>query len=196
LLAIQKEAAARIRVAVLHHVRNESQHATRVLTGEVLPLVRQIQDPVSQLKALASIADTLCLFDKLDLAMDFLRQELLPRFESLGDKHSSAVTHGRIANIHHSRGEFDEELRIRQELELPVYKAFGDHGATAGTLMQMCRILQWRGRLDEALELRLLGLACANHSVIPSASRLRSTQFQRLDWCEAILRIRSAEVKS
>ena len=47
-------------------------------------------------------------------------------YERLGETRSAAVTWGKIADIAYRRGDYDEALRIRREVELPVFERLGD----------------------------------------------------------------------
>ena len=47
---------------------------------------------------------------------------------------------GSIADIAYQRGDYDEALRIRQEVELPVYERLGDTRSTAVTMGQIADI--------------------------------------------------------
>jgi tetratricopeptide (TPR) repeat protein len=76
-------------------------------------------------------------------------------YERIGDTRSTAVTWGKIADIHEQRGEVDEALRIRREVELPVYERIGASREAAITWGQIADILQQRGEVDEALVLQL-----------------------------------------
>jgi hypothetical protein len=78
----------------------------------------------------------------------------LPAFERLGDVRSAAVTWGQIADVVEARGDLDEALRIRREVELPVYERLGDVRSAAVTWGQIADVLGARGDLDEALRIR------------------------------------------
>jgi tetratricopeptide (TPR) repeat protein len=89
-----------------------------------------------------------------DVALDRLRDHLLPLFAQIGDARSTALVQGQIADILKVRGQLDEALRIRQEEELPVYGRLGDLRSKAVTQGKIADILQARGQLDEALRIR------------------------------------------
>ncbi|MEU4475259.1 tetratricopeptide repeat protein, partial [Micromonospora sp. NPDC023888] len=70
--------------------------------------------------------------------------------DRLGDTRSTAITWGKIADILYQRGDYDEALRIRREVELPVYDRLGDTRSTAITWGKIADILHQRGDYDEA----------------------------------------------
>jgi len=57
------------------------------------------------------------------------------------------------ADIAYRRGEYDEALRIRREIELPVYERLGDTRETALAWGKIADIAYQRGEYDEAAEL-------------------------------------------
>jgi len=80
-------------------------------------------------------------------------------YERLGDTRSAAVTWGKIADIAETRGDLDEALRIRREVQLPVYERLGDTRSAALTWGGIADIAATRGELDEAADLQLRRLA-------------------------------------
>ena len=72
----------------------------------------------------------------------------------LDDPRRRAITHGRIADIFHERGQLDEALKILTEEQLPVFEKLGDIRQQAITQARIADILQVRGQLDEALKIR------------------------------------------
>ncbi len=60
---------------------------------------------------------------------------------------------GRLADIYYRQGDFDEALRIHQEVELPIYEQLGDAGSRARTFGRIADIYYRRGELDEALRI-------------------------------------------
>jgi tetratricopeptide (TPR) repeat protein len=75
-------------------------------------------------------------------------------FQQEKDKHSYAVTMGKIADILAQRGDTDEALRIRYEEELPVYERLNEVREKAVTMGKIADILAQRGDTDEALRIR------------------------------------------
>ena len=61
---------------------------------------------------------------------------------------------GSIADIADRRGDYDEALRIRREVQLPVYERLGDTRETAVTWGNIADIAYQRGDYDEALRIR------------------------------------------
>lgn len=71
-----------------------------------------------------------------------------------GDIHRLAVSRGHIADVFHARGELDEALRIRLEIEVPVYHHVEDLHSLAVTYGKIADIHQERGDFDTALRIR------------------------------------------
>src|ERR1019366_1833661 len=57
-------------------------------------------------------------------------------------------------DIAYQRGDYDEALRIRREVELPVYERLVDTRSAAVTWGQIADIAEQRGDYDEAAELQ------------------------------------------
>ncbi|MGI5238759.1 tetratricopeptide repeat protein [Dactylosporangium sp. CA-139066] len=104
---------------------------------------------------------------------------LLHRAEQLFATHGSdreaAVTWGSIADIAYQRGDYDEALRIRRELELPVYERLGDTRSTAVTWGRIADIAYDRGDYDEALRIR-------REVQLPVYERLGDTRSTAVTW--------------
>src|SRR5258708_10775438 len=75
-------------------------------------------------------------------------------YERRGDPRETAVAWGSIADIAYRRGDYDEALRIRREVELPVYERLGDARSAAVTWGQIADITYQRGDYDQAAELQ------------------------------------------
>jgi tetratricopeptide (TPR) repeat protein len=71
-----------------------------------------------------------------------------------GAEDEAATVMGIIADIAYDRGELDEALRIRREIELPALERLGDTRSAAVTWGQIADIAYRRGELDEAAELQ------------------------------------------
>ena len=69
----------------------------------------------------------------------------MPVYEHLGDTRSAAITWGQIADIAYQRGDYEEALRIRREVQLPVWERLGDTRETAVTWGQIADIAYQRG---------------------------------------------------
>ncbi|MEW1577399.1 CHAT domain-containing protein, partial [Streptomyces microflavus] len=108
---------------------------------------------VGHAAVLSDHANRLVTRGEVDEAEDLLHQAR-QLFTDAGDTGSVAVTWGQIADILHQRGEVDEALRIRREVELPVYERIGDTSSVAVTWGQIADILHQRGEVDEALRIR------------------------------------------
>jgi len=71
-----------------------------------------------------------------------------------GAEDEAATVMGIIADIAYDRGELDEALRIRREIELPALERLGDTRSAAVTWGQIADIAYQSGELDEAAELQ------------------------------------------
>ncbi len=70
------------------------------------------------------------------------------------DDRTAALFAGVRADVLYARGDLDEALRIRREVELPVYVRLGDVRSAAVIQGQIADVLYARGDLDEALRIR------------------------------------------
>ncbi|MGI5238760.1 tetratricopeptide repeat protein [Dactylosporangium sp. CA-139066] len=110
-------------------------------------------DPLDQARIRVEYAVRLQASVRPEQAEVLLRQaEQL--FSTHGSDGEAAVTWGSIADIGYQRGDYDEALRIRREVELPVYERLGDTRATALTWGRIADIAYDRGDDDEAATLR------------------------------------------
>ncbi len=91
---------------------------------------------------------------KFDKAKDRLKEEVEPRYRTIGDNRHIATTKAKIADILQARGQLDEVLRILKQEVLPIFESLGDARSIAITQGQIADILQARGQLDEALHIR------------------------------------------
>ncbi len=82
-----------------------------------------------------------------------LAEEAHDLFAAAGDDKSAAIAKGLVADVHYVRGEYDEALRIRHEVELPVYERLGDVRSAAVTWGKIADIHDRRGEYDEALRI-------------------------------------------
>ena len=87
----------------------------------------------------------------------------------------AAVTWGKIADIAFQRGDYDEALRIRREVELPVYERLGDARSAAVTWGKIADIAYRRGDYDEALRIR-------REEELPVYERLGDTRSAAVTW--------------
>ncbi|MFD3600378.1 CHAT domain-containing protein [Streptomyces sp. NPDC058656] len=131
-------------------------------------------NPAGHAALLYDHANRLITRGEVDQAEDLLHQAR-QLFTDAGDTRSVAITWGQIADIFEQRGEVDEALRIRREVELPVYERIGDTHAVAITWGQIADILQQRGEVDEALRIR--------HEVtLPVYERIGDTRSVAVTW--------------
>ena len=75
-------------------------------------------------------------------------------FTAAGSELEAAVAMGDIADVAYRRGEYDEALRIRRDVELPVYERLGDARSAAVCWGKIADIAYMRGEYDEALRIR------------------------------------------
>ncbi|MFD9067922.1 CHAT domain-containing protein, partial [Kitasatospora purpeofusca] len=121
--------------------------------------VQQVQtdpqhtDPAEHAAVLHDHADRLLTRGETGQAETLLHQAQ-QLFTHLGDARSAAVTWGQIADVLQQRGEVDEALRIRREIQLPTFERIGDTRSTAITWGKIADVLQQRGEVDEALRIR------------------------------------------
>ncbi|MEY2246489.1 CHAT domain-containing protein, partial [Streptomyces sp. BF23-18] len=96
-------------------------------------------------------------------------------FTDAGNTPSAAIVWGQIADILQQRGEVDETLRIRREIELPVYERIGDTRSTAVTWGRIADILQRRGEVEEALRIH-------REVALPAFKRIGDTSSVAVTW--------------
>ncbi|MFI5593657.1 CHAT domain-containing protein, partial [Amycolatopsis sp. NPDC051758] len=131
-------------------------------------------DPGERARVIAAQARRLITTGDLHQAEDMLSQarEL---FVTAGSAGEAAMTSGSIGDIAERRGDYDEALRIRHDVELPAYERLGDTRSIAVTWGQIGDILYQRGDYDEALRIR--------HDVeLPAYERLGDTRSIAVTW--------------
>ena len=106
-------------------------------------------------------------------------EELLRRawrlFTDAGSELEAAIVMGSIADMAFNRGDYDESLRIRHEIELPVYERLGDTRSAAVVWGCIADIAHVRGDYDEALRIR--------HEVqLPAFERLGDARSAAVTW--------------
>ena len=74
-----------------------------------------------------------------DLAAELL-QQAHQLFTTAGSEREAAVVTGYLADIHFRRGDYDETLRIRREVQLPVYERLGDLDGIAAATWGLAQI--------------------------------------------------------
>ena len=110
-------------------------------------------DPLEKARVLAEHAQHLITRGDTSQAEQLLHQA--NGLFGFGDSPlEAAVTWGKIGDIVQARGDLDEALRIRREVQLPVYERLGDVRSAAVTWGQIGDIAFQRGDLDEAAALQ------------------------------------------
>jgi tetratricopeptide (TPR) repeat protein len=131
-------------------------------TGEAL-LNRAVQqaeagdeqgtNPLDQARVITERADHLITRGELDQAEQLLRHAC-QLFTAAGSELEAASAMGSIADIAYQRGDYDEALRIRREVQLPAYERLGDTREAALTWGRIADIAYRRGDYDGAAELQ------------------------------------------
>jgi tetratricopeptide (TPR) repeat protein len=96
-------------------------------------------------------------------------------FTAGGSELEAVAVTGSIADIAFQRGDDDEALRIRREVQLPVYERFGDTLETAVTWGRIADIAHRRGDYDEALRIR-------REVQLPVYERLGEARLAAITW--------------
>jgi tetratricopeptide (TPR) repeat protein len=96
-------------------------------------------------------------------------------FTAAGSELEAATAMGEIADIAYQRGDYDEALRIRQDVELPVYERLGDTRETAPCWGRIADIAYRRGDFDEALRIH-------RDVELPVYERLGDTRATAIAW--------------
>ena len=110
-------------------------------------------DSLDQARVIAERAVHLITSGEPDQAEKLLRHAC-QLFTSAGSEREAAIAMGSIADIAYQRGDYDESLRIRREIQLPVFERLGDTRSAAVTWGQIANIVYQRGDPDEALRIR------------------------------------------
>jgi tetratricopeptide (TPR) repeat protein len=104
-----------------------------------------------------------------------LLQHAHQMFTAAGSELEAATAMAYIADIAYQRGDYDEALRIRREVELPAYERLGDTRETAIAWGNIADIAYQRGDYDEALRIR-------REVELPVYERLGDTQSAAVTW--------------
>ncbi|MGI5507179.1 tetratricopeptide repeat protein [Lentzea sp. CA-135723] len=134
----------------------------------------EADDSLERARVIADQAQRLIITGDMRKAETLLNQarEL---FLTAGYDREAAMASGRIADIHYHRGDYDEALRIRHDVELPAFERLGDTRSIAVTWGQIADIYYHRGEYDEALRIR--------HEVeLPAYERLGDTRSIAITW--------------
>ena len=130
--------------------------------------------PLDQARVIAEQARHLITRGEPDQAGQLLRHAH-QLFTAAGSELEAAVVMGSIADIAYQRGDYDEALRIRREVQLPVYERLGDTRAAAVTWGKIADIAYQRGDYDEALRIR-------REVQLPVYERLGDTRAAAVTW--------------
>ena len=130
--------------------------------------------PVDRARVIAERADHLITRGELDQAGQLLR-DAWQLFTNGGSEREAAAAMGTIASIAYQRGNYDEALRIRQEVQLPAYERLGDTRSAAIAWGNIADIIEQRGDYDEALRIR-------QEVQLPAFERLGDTRSTAVTW--------------
>ena len=131
-------------------------------------------DPLDQARVIFERASRLMTRGEIKQAEQLLTQAY-QIFTMGGSEGEAATVMSSIADIAHQRGDYDEALRIRQEITLPAYERLGDTRETAITWGQIADIAYRRGNYDEALRIR-------QEIQLPAFERLGDTRSIAVTW--------------
>jgi tetratricopeptide (TPR) repeat protein len=134
----------------------------------------QETSPLDQARVIAERADHLITRGEPQQAQQLL-QHAYQLFTAAGSEAEAAAAMGSIATIAYMRGDYDEALRIRREVELPVYERLGETRSAAVTWGQIADITYLRGDYDEALRIR-------REVELPVYERLGDTRSVAVTW--------------
>ncbi|WP_228390464.1 CHAT domain-containing protein, partial [Streptomyces smaragdinus] len=152
----------------------DGEHADTLLDRAIQQTNTEQTAPTDRAALLYDHAIRLITRGETDQAESLLNQAH-QFFTDAGDTRSAAITWGQIADILQQRGETDEALRIRREVELPVYERIGDTRSAAVTWGQIADILQQRGETDEALRIH-------REVTLPVYERIGDTREAAVTW--------------
>ena len=130
--------------------------------------------PLDQARVIAERARRLITRGELDQAGQLLRHAC-QLFTAGGSEREAAVAMGWIADIAYQRGDYEEALRIRREVELPAFERLGDTRSAAVTWGDIADIAYRRGDYDEALRIR-------REVQLPAFERLGEAQEAAIAW--------------
>ncbi|MFC4071740.1 tetratricopeptide repeat protein [Actinoplanes subglobosus] len=134
----------------------------------------ELADPLEQARAVAEHARNLIDRGEPDQAEQLLHQAHL-LFTDAGSEQEATVCQGALADILFQRGDYDEALRVRREVQLPVYERLGDTREAAVTWGKIADILYQRGDYDEVLRIR-------REVQLPAYERLGNTRSTAITW--------------
>ena len=143
--------------------------AQQVQTGD-----EQATGPLDQARVIAEQARHLITRGEPEQAEQLL-QHACQLFTAAGSEREAATAMGSIADIAYQRGDYDEALRIRRDVQLPAYERLGDTRSTAVTWGNIADIAYRRGDYDEALRIR-------REVQLPVYERLGDTRAAAVAW--------------
>ena len=131
-------------------------------------------DPLDRARVMTEQANRLITRGDLDQAGQMLHQAR-DLFTATGSELEAATAMGSVANIAYQRGDYDEALRIRTEVQLPAYERLGAARETAITWGRIADIAYRRGDYDEALRIR-------REVQLPAYERLGAARETAITW--------------
>ena len=131
-------------------------------------------DPLDQARVISERADRLITRGELDQAGQLLRHAC-QLFTAAGSEGEAAAAMGSIADIAYRRGDLDEAMRIRREVQLPVFERLGDTREAAIAWGKIADIAYDRGDYDEALRIH-------REVQLPVYERLGATRDAAIAW--------------
>ena len=131
-------------------------------------------DSLDQARVIAERGRHLITRGELDQA-ERLLQHACQLFTAGESELEAAVAMGAIADIAYQRGDYDEALRIRREIQLPALERLGETRSAAITWAQIADIAYDRGEYDEALRIR-------REIQLPAFERLGDTRSAAITW--------------
>jgi len=130
--------------------------------------------PLDQARVIAERARRLITRGEPEQGEQLLRRAH-QMFTAAGAEREAAVVVGDIADIAYQRGDYDEALRIRREVQLPVFERLGDTRSVALAWGNIAEIAFRRGDYEEALRIR-------REVELPVFERLGETRSAALTW--------------
>ncbi|GGN06478.1 tetratricopeptide (TPR) repeat protein [Actinoplanes campanulatus] len=132
------------------------------------------EDRLEDARVLVEQARRLLARGELDRA-ERSAQQAFQLFTTAGSEHEAAISQGVIADSRYRRGEYNEALRIRREVELPVYERLGETRQIAVTWAEIADVLFQQREFDEALRIR-------REVALPVFERLGETREIAMIW--------------
>jgi tetratricopeptide (TPR) repeat protein len=132
--------------------------------------------PLDRARVITEQARRLIIRSEFEQADQLLRHAH-QLFTAAGSEREAATAMGYFADIAYWRGDYDEALRIRREVELPVYDRLGDTRSAAVAWGKIADIAYQRGDYDEALRIH-------REVELPVYERLGDTRSTAVTWNE------------